>query len=512
VWFCSSCDNGPIPTIQNVCVMCSHQMCGSCRVEDPYPPVPDYNRPPTQFVPNAEENEHHQESRSDKRKRYYRRNISSGKAPAQTPPQQPARLEVPHQRPDRLEVPHQRPDRLEVPYQRPARTRIRRQFVSRGRYSHSPTTNLFDLPRLNKTHNTSDTFYSYDEDNISTASTYIDSVSSKYSVATSATAFYSYDEDNISTASTYVDSVSSKHSVATSATAFSVGSGFSFEQIKSATQLFVSILQNDELLAPLYESARRNSRVGSNRLRRHIRGAIKRFAEHLREEANDDLQHAASRLVQAKAHYAAQFIASGEGKKDQLPSPKEPHDQTSNDLGDSSEEETADWPVDHTVLEDLEAFHLFLTGSGAYTTLQADIHAFCTRKSISPPRIAIIDHDLELKSLTAPKEKRTWYTLLRRPLSVCSLIAISTVAAIVVLGASIISRGTVTLTNTNGRYGLFQSSGRIRLARVAAFLMTDVVFPLTDNLFMALGLLEPPLKVGWTRIRTECVSLLYSYR
>ena len=321
-----------------------------------------------------------------------------------------------------------------------------------------------------------------------------------------------YDEDNISTASASLDSVSSTDTLATSATAFSIGSRFSIEQIQNATQLFVSILQNDELLAPLYESARNNIRIGPQKLRRHVRGAIKTFAEQLEEEASDYLQHAASRLVQARAHYAARFIASGEDRKDHSPASGEPSDQISNDLEDSSEEETAERPADHTGLEDLQAFHLFLTGSDAYTTLQADIHAFCTKNSNPPSQMPIID-DLELKSPTAIKKRqKSDKKLLGIVLLVCGLLGDPIMTIMGILGGLIISRNTTTSSSeTKKEDSQVPSFIQIRLARAASYLMTDVVFPLTDDLSMALGLLEPPLKFGWTRIRTECVCLLYDY-
>jgi len=33
VWYCSGCGDGPISIWQNVCVLCSHQICSSCKVE-----------------------------------------------------------------------------------------------------------------------------------------------------------------------------------------------------------------------------------------------------------------------------------------------------------------------------------------------------------------------------------------------------------------------------------------------------------------------------------------------
>jgi len=34
VWYCSACGDGPISGWQNVCVVCSHQQCGSCTFEE----------------------------------------------------------------------------------------------------------------------------------------------------------------------------------------------------------------------------------------------------------------------------------------------------------------------------------------------------------------------------------------------------------------------------------------------------------------------------------------------
>ena len=47
---------------------------------------------------------------------------------------------------------------------------------------------------------------------------------------------------------------------------------------------------------------------------------------------------------------------------------------------------------------------------------------------------------------------------------------------------------------------------RLLGAKAAMFLLLDLFFLLTDDMLIALGLLEPPLGVDWTRIRCECVS------
>jgi len=51
--------------------------------------------------------------------------------------------------------------------------------------------------------------------------------------------------------------------------------------------------------------------------------------------------------------------------------------------------------------------------------------------------------------------------------------------------------------------GFDQSLG----AKAAMFLLLDVAFLLTDDIFIVLGWLEPPLELGRTRLRSQCVSI-----
>ena len=281
------------------------------------------------------------------------------------------------------------------------------------------------------------------------------------------------DEDNKSTTSTALVSVFSTDSLSTSITAFSKESGFSIEQIQTATRVFVSIVQDDELLAPLYESARNDVEIGPNRLRRHIRGALKTFADNLKEKAHDHLEFQASRLVHAKARHAARCIASG---KDQNHLPQAPgvrYGQESKELEDSSEEETKERTVDDADMGDLRAFRLFLTNSEAYATLQKDIQAFCRTDSTTLQKIRA-DERPSLPRIPRRDMERTWHSWWEE---------------IKGLARSLLLR-------------LDQLLG----VRAAIFLLLNPVFLLTDNILIALGWLEPPLGVGWTRIRCECVS------
>ncbi|KAI4647223.1 uncharacterized protein J4E79_010374 [Alternaria viburni] len=267
------------------------------------------------------------------------------------------------------------------------------------------------------------------------------------------------DEDNMSTTSTTLGSVFSTDSLATSITAFSKESGFSIEQIQTATRVFVSIVQDNELLAPLYEYARNDVEIGPNRLRRHIRGALKTFADNLKEKADDHIQFQASRLVHAKARHAARCIASGE-------------DQNHQPQANSSEDEIAERAVEEAFL-DLKAFRIFLTESDAYAIFQADIHAFCTKQSTRIQNLPAIDTP---KPLPVPKDstKRTWYSWKK--------------------DTEVLARGLL--------LGFDRSLG----AKAAMFLLLDFFFLLTDDSLVALGWLEPALRVGWTRLRSQCQS------
>jgi hypothetical protein len=188
----------------------------------------------------------------------------------------------------------------------------------------------------------------------------------------------------VSTSSDYQDSVFSVESSETSATAFSRNSGFSVEQTQSATRVFVSILQEDDVLKPLYEFARNNTRIRLKRLRRHIRAVVKAYAENLKEEANDHLGFSAFRLVHTRARYAAQCIASEEDIYRHSQNLVNDRTRTSKDAEDSSEEETAERTVDETDFGDLKSFRMFLTGSNAFVALREQTHAFYTTNSKTP--------------------------------------------------------------------------------------------------------------------------------
>lgn len=289
----------------------------------------------------------------------------------------------------------------------------------------------------------------------------------------------STDPESSDSGSTAKSSGTSPKSSRTSATSSYKNSGFSVEQIQKATRVFVSILQQNELLAPLYKYARNNTTIGPNKLRRHLRGALKTFASNLEGEANDLFEIQVSSLMHAKAHHAARRLANEEDKSQQLQAPGLDHGQASEELEDSSEDSSEDEMMeadDAAEFRDLKRFCLFLTESGAYATLQADIRAFCTKQLTSPQSLPAIEKSKLLPSVMPKNEmNHTWHSW---------------------------KEDTKTLAR-----GLLLGFDRSLGAKAAMFLLLDLIFLLTDDILIASGWLEPPLEVGWTRIRSDCVSL-----
>jgi hypothetical protein len=172
------------------------------------------------------------------------------------------------------------------------------------------------------------------------------------------------EDDNISAPSSYCNSVFSVQSLASSASTFSSGSGYSADQIATATRELVLIFQEDEILVPLYKTAVESPSIGSDRLQRNLRRLFKQYAEHLESEAIDRLQYLASRLVSIKARYLAESIienlqgiaASKHVQKDS-----------------SDEEEEYRGSVHDGNFEDLVVFREFLMTSDAFGTFRTQV-------------------------------------------------------------------------------------------------------------------------------------------
>jgi hypothetical protein len=285
-------------------------------------------------------------------------------------------------------------------------------------------------------------------------------------------------DDGISMASTSQESVFSKLSLQTLATTYFEQTGFSVAQIHNATRIFVSVLQDDEFLVPLYEMAHKSARIGTKRLRRKLRERVKVFADNLQDEARDHLEFAACRLVRLKARFAAQYIvAHHDLDRKCLPEQTNQH-ETSKAAEDTSDEELQEQPLNEREFVDLSAFHMFLTESAALATLRAEMQAFCAMEEkillIGKRGLDAIDLTLAAKSA----QKYTWHTWHNDLQELHTMIVTGLEATLI--------------------------------AKAALFLTVDAVFLATDDMLIAIGCLEPPLEEGRTRIRSACVSCCQS--
>jgi len=317
-----------------------------------------------------------------------------------------------------------------------------------------------------------------------------------------------YEWDQKSKVSDTSDSIFSIESSETSATAISMDSGFTVAQIQNATKAFISILVDDDILAPLYENARNDIKIGPKRLRRHIREAVKIYAENLEEEAGDRLEFAACRLVQTKAGHAARYIASGWDGYNQPEESVNDRSRVPGNLEDSSEEESVERPVRETQFRDLEAFRRFLTESNAYTILRAQIQAFCTK---TPTALLSVRPIGELKSPTDATSHSQVLQYVQYPYEESSsnryyhkdreVGLIPATENSTKLTWRVWQKDAQNLVN-----GLHLGFDWAFMVKAALLSLIDIVFLLTDDFLIATGHLESPLEVGWTRIRTECVS------
>jgi hypothetical protein len=167
--------------------------------------------------------------------------------------------------------------------------------------------------------------------------------------------------------------VFSENSAGTSATGLSTKNaiGFSHEQVQTATREFISVIRSDQVLKPLYETARNDPRIEPTRLRRVVRETLRIYAEDLKGEANDHLELSASQLVRIKAGRAARCICNDE----------HPEHQPARDIDDNSDEETQERVVDEREFDDPVSFRSFLTQSKAFVKLRVQTELYLIIKS-----------------------------------------------------------------------------------------------------------------------------------
>jgi hypothetical protein len=190
----------------------------------------------------------------------------------------------------------------------------------------------------------------------------------------------SNEDDNSSIVSSNDGSIFSIESLASSATDLSKASGYSALQIATATRELVLILQDDEVLRPLYVAAIRSDIIGPQRFANNFRRLLKRFSENLKDEARDRLDYLAAQLVALKARYLAKSILEKflEDTVVPKPTPKEMDlDLESPKKDDSSDEEEPD----ESNFQDLVIVREFLVESHAFQYLRSQLRQF-----VLPPK------------------------------------------------------------------------------------------------------------------------------
>ena len=185
-------------------------------------------------------------------------------------------------------------------------------------------------------------------------------------------------------------SIASRGSIGSAVTEMSRDIAYSAEQIEKATFELQSMLQDDEVLTPLYIAATQNDSIGPHRLERNFRRLLVSYSEHLKDEAHDNLEHLAARLVAVKAKFLAKSIvekymdSSNTGSvgtevperidTDVEDGPKVDEDDSDEDGGGDGDPTTYD-----DVLQDFAKVREFLCGSDSFQTLRIQLQDFVNR-------------------------------------------------------------------------------------------------------------------------------------
>ncbi|KAH8635951.1 hypothetical protein IG631_07785 [Alternaria alternata] len=173
--------------------------------------------------------------------------------------------------------------------------------------------------------------------------------------------------DGSSTISTTSDPMESVFSAESSGTSMTVSFRdytivLSRELVEAVARVFVSVIQSDQVLGPIYESLRNDTAVLPRKLRRDIYPTLLAYAQNLENEAENRLEYIASSIVRTGAGHAARCV-SGDYKFTHGPT---------KDADDSSDE-VQEQPVhERQSDDDLNAFRLFLIQSNAFATLRTE--------------------------------------------------------------------------------------------------------------------------------------------
>jgi hypothetical protein len=178
--------------------------------------------------------------------------------------------------------------------------------------------------------------------------------------------------DGSSTITTTPDPMGSVFSAESSMTLVKVFSRrgiseISRKQLQIATRVFISVIQSDQVLGPIYESGRNDPTLEPRTLHGYVFETLISYARNLRNESKDHLELIASNLVLNQASHAARCISYDY---------KWTHGPTE-DADDSSDGEVQEQPVDERQFSnDLVTFRSFLTQSNAFSTLRDETQLF----------------------------------------------------------------------------------------------------------------------------------------
>ncbi|KAL1611350.1 hypothetical protein SLS59_000068 [Nothophoma quercina] len=282
-------------------------------------------------------------------------------------------------------------------------------------------------------------------------------------------------DDAISVISSKASSIFSKASFASAATDLSRASGYSVTQIATATRELVVIFVADKPLGTLYRIALDHPSIGAEKLQRKLCRLFKIYAKYLKDEAKDQLEFLASRLVSKKSRYLARSVVEAFSARSE-------QDESLEDDKSSDDEETGKRPVNEEVFEDLVSFREFLVGSEAFEKLHNQLQSFVLPKATDqlladspvPPEVTIAEklNRVEQTESFVERSWRTWY---------CDVSCIAD--------------------------AVFRDRKDFLLIKRALFLVADAFFLATDAPAIHFGLLEPPLSESAIRLRWTSVSL-----
>ncbi|KAH7086938.1 hypothetical protein FB567DRAFT_443733 [Paraphoma chrysanthemicola] len=252
--------------------------------------------------------------------------------------------------------------------------------------------------------------------------------------------------------SSYANSIVSTASLASSATDLSRNTGYSAVQIARATQELVRVLQDDDDLARLYKRAIVDPSIGPEKLERNLRRSFRNYADILGRAAGDTLEYLASRLVKLKARAVAQVIVQKYGPNNSVKTTRQDQEQ-------SSDEETDDRPVDESIFQDIISFREFLVEGEAFTMLHSQIRSFVIPKK---------ERGEDIKASLSMNIEETPHS---------------------------------SLTN---KLGNMETSDYTYSPTIWMRALVTHLTVFTSAALIACGYLEPPLKVGFTRLRWMC--------